>query len=1246
MSSHSKAEGLQMCSRNGSFFIPILQNHSKDLPGMTPSDLKTCTEGAVLSFHNISYRVQAKSGFLLRQKTVEKEILSDMSGIMKPGLNAILGPPRAGKSLLLNVLAARKNPHGLSGDILINGEPYPANFKCYSGYVAQGDVMKGTLTVRENLQFSAALRLPAAVTNHEKKEKINRIIEELGLDKVADSKVGTEFIPGLSGAERKKTNIGMELITDPSILFLDEPTNGFDSSTAHAVFLLLKRLSKAGRTIIFSIHQPQDSIFKMFDSLTLLASGKLVFHGPASEAVRCFASAGYICEPCNNPADFFLDVINGDSSAVALSRQEEDYGPNETEELCKREKSVIENLAEFYAKSSICRKIKDNLDQLSGAQKKRSIVFKETTYVTSFYHQFKWIVWRSFKNLLGDPQISIARAAIPFIVGLVISCIFLGLRNHCTLFQHKASILFVLTIYQSFSFLAAVETFVLEKKLFMHEYISGYYGLSSYFLGKLLCDLLCRKLLPSIIFNCILYCMLGLKRTAGAFLVLMLSLAMVSCSAHFLALAIAAGQGVVFLTTRLMDIYFVFMMALQHNEFLGEDYCVGLNTTESSSCPNYVIKAETLQMCSSNDKVCIPVSQRNTRGLLGMTLSELKTCTERTVLSFHNLSYQVKMKSGFLIGRKTVKKEILSNISGIMEPGLNAIMGPAGAGKSVLLDVLSARKDPHGLSGDVLINGAPHPADFKCHSGYVVQDHVMMNTLTVRENLQFSAAFRLPMTMTNLEKTGKINKVIEDLHLNKVADSKVGGLSGAERKKTSIAMELITDPSILFLDEPTNGLDSSTAHAVLLLLKGLSRQGRTIIFSIHQPRHSIFMLFDSLTLLASGKLMFHGPAQEAVQYFESAGYHSEPYSNPAEFFLDIINGNSSAVVLSRDEEDCEANGIEESSNCDKPVIQKLAECYADSSFYRKTKAELEPLSGSLKKRNFGFKEITYATSFFHQLRWIARRSLRNLLGNPQASIAQIIVIIVMGLVIGAIFLVLKNDCNEIQNRALVLFMLTVYECFSNKSAGEIFVVEKKLFIHEYISGYYRLSSYYLGKLLCELLPRRLLPSILFTCIPYFMLGSKPELKAFLTMTFTLMMVRYSASSLALAIAVGQNGVSITTLLMNIYFLFMMIFLAMSLYFETMAPQLLWLQYLSIPHYGFMALQHNEFLGQIYCAGLNATESSSCLNYIICYGDEYLTTYDTDLSPWGLWKNHVALACMMIIFLTIAYLKLLFLRKHP
>lgn len=633
-----------------------------------------------------------------------------------------------------------------------------------------------------------------------------------------------------------------------------------------------------------------------------------------------------------------------------------------------------------------------------------------------------------------------------------------------------------------------------------------------------------------------------------------------------------------------------------------------------------------------------------------MNSSDVKTLTG-DVLSFHNITYRVKVKTGFLV-RKTVEKEILSGINGIMKPGLNAILGPTGGGKSSLLDVLAARKDPRGLSGDVLINGAPQPANFKCTSGYVVQDDVVMGTLTVRENLQFSAALRLPTTMKNHEKNERINMVIKELGLEKVADSKVGtqftrGVSGGERKRTSIGMELITDPSILFLDEPTTGLDSSTANAVLLLLKRMSKQGRTIIFSIHQPRYSIFKLFDSLTLLASGKLMFHGPAQEALEYFASAGYHCEPYNNPADFFLDVINGDSSAVVLNRDEEGQEANKTEEPSKREKPIIENLAEFYANSSIYRESKAELDRLPKAQKKKGISaFKESEYVTSFCHQLRWIAKRSFKNLLGNPQASIAQVIVTIILSLVIGAIYFGLPNDRAGIQNRAGVLFFLTTNQCFSSVSAVELFVVEKKLFIHEYISGYYRVSSYFFGKLISDLLPMRFLSSVLFTCILYFMLGLKNEVAAFFIMMFTLIMVAYTASSMALAIAAGQSVVSVATLLMTISFVFMMIFSGLLVNLTTIEPWLSWLQYFSIPRYGYTALQYNEFLGQEFCPEFNANVSDTCNNsFAICTGDEYLKSQGIGLSPWELWKNHVALACMIIIFLTIAYLKLLLLKKH-
>ncbi|NWH94174.1 ABCG2 protein, partial [Aegithalos caudatus] len=628
-----------------------------------------------------------------------------------------------------------------------------------------------------------------------------------------------------------------------------------------------------------------------------------------------------------------------------------------------------------------------------------------------------------------------------------------------------------------------------------------------------------------------------------------------------------------------------------------------------------------------------------------------------SVLTFHNICYRVKTKTGFLCFRKNAQKEVLRDVNGIMKPGLNAILGPTGSGKSSLLDILAARKDPHGLSGDILINGAPQPANFKCTSGYVVQDDVVMGTLTVRENLKFSAALRLPKSVKEQEKNERVNQIIKELGLSKVADSKVGtqftrGVSGGERKRTNIGMELITDPAILFLDEPTTGLDASTANAVLLLLKRMSRQGRTIIFSIHQPRYSIFRLFDSLTLLAAGKVLYYGPAQEALQHFQSLGYQCEPFNNPADFFLDVINGDSTAVALNKTEESNTAETTEERAEYDKTLAEQLAEKYSNSAYYRETKAQLESISPGNKKKTKGlFRQITYANSFLHQLKWVSRRTFKNLIGNPQASIAQLFITAILGLIVGAIYFGLEENSAGIQNRVGAMFFLTTNQCFSSVSAIELFIVEKKIFIHEYISGYYRTSAYFIAKLMADLIPIRTLPSIIFTCIVYFMLGKyglKPTAAAFFTMMFTLMMVSYTATSMALAIATGQSVASIANLLMTVAFVFMIIFSGLLVNLTSVLSWLSWLKYFSIPRYGMTALQINEFTGLNFCSNINDTLSSTdqcvCSACRICTGEEYLRSQGIEPSPWGLWQNHVALACMTVIFLTIAYLKLHFMKK--
>lgn len=210
--------------------------------------------GSTISFNSINYSIDIDESCLpclnigCQQKS--RQILHDLNGIFRPGVNAILGPTGSGKSSLLDILAARKDRRGLSGEVLMDGQQLTQNYKYRVGYVVQDDILSGMLSVRENLTFSASVRLPRNVTSTEKESIVERVITQLGLEKCADSRVGTEDSRGISGGERRRTNIGMELVLSPTVLFLDEPTTGLDSSTALSVMECLEQLSNKGRKLL------------------------------------------------------------------------------------------------------------------------------------------------------------------------------------------------------------------------------------------------------------------------------------------------------------------------------------------------------------------------------------------------------------------------------------------------------------------------------------------------------------------------------------------------------------------------------------------------------------------------------------------------------------------------------------------------------------------------------------------------------------------------------------------------------------------------------------------------------------------------------------------------------------------------------------------------------------------------------------------------------------------------------------
>uniref|UniRef100_A0A8C1HFM6 ATP-binding cassette, sub-family G (WHITE), member 2c n=1 Tax=Cyprinus carpio carpio TaxID=630221 RepID=A0A8C1HFM6_CYPCA len=570
--------------------------------------------------------------------------------------------------------------------------------------------------------------------------------------------------------------------------------------------------------------------------------------------------------------------------------------------------------------------------------------------------------------------------------------------------------------------------------------------------------------------------------------------------------------------------------------------------------------------------------------------------TPGPTLTFHNLRYSIKERLG-MFSMQWVEKDILKDVSGIMNPGMNAIMGPTGSGKTSLLDVIAGRKDPRGLkSGQVLVDNTIVTSDLRLCSAYVVQNDILMGTLTVRENLAFSANLRLSRKeYSSADKQMRVDSVIQELGLNDCADTKIGtmflrGVSGGEKKRCSIGMELITAPSLLFLDEPTTGLDANTANSIMELLQKLSKKGKTVIFSIHQPRYSIFSQFDHLTLINKGEITYAGAANRAISYFEDLGYKCEPFNNPADFFLDVTNGTK-------------CSNSDEMVENDNP----LAVIYRKSPNFLNVKDRLTHISDALDPEVTKGDRVGYATPFYYQLMLVSGRTIRNILRNPQTSYAQLFLNIFFGILVGLIYYQIPHTLPEaLQNRTGAFFFLVINMVFGNLSAVELFISERVLFIHENSSGFYRTSVYFLSKVFADLLPNRILPVFIFSAIPYFMMGLKPDVEVFFLYCVTLSMVSLSAVSLAFLVSASVGSFAMANILIALPYVVMMVF-------------------------GGFLVNLNSMLSWMSWLNSNPTK--------LMTGDMYLDHQEIDYSLWGFWQNQVALTGIMCVCLILSYVQL-------
>ncbi|XP_031128628.1 putative white-brown complex homolog protein 30 [Ipomoea triloba] len=269
----------------------------------THEDIKT-RPTLEIAFKDLTITLKKKNIHLMRSVT----------GKMMPGrVAAVMGPSGAGKTTFLTAVLGKITGCTITGSILINGKD--VSIQCYRkiiGFVAQDDIVHGNLTVEENLRFNARCRLAADLPKADKVLIIERVIESLGLQGVRDSLVGTVEMRGISGGQKKRVNVGMEMVMEPSLLILDEPTSGLDSASSNLLLKALRREALEGVNICMVLHQPSYTLYKMFDDLVLLAKGGLtVYHGSVKKVEDYFKGLGIVVPERVNPPDHFIDILEG-----------------------------------------------------------------------------------------------------------------------------------------------------------------------------------------------------------------------------------------------------------------------------------------------------------------------------------------------------------------------------------------------------------------------------------------------------------------------------------------------------------------------------------------------------------------------------------------------------------------------------------------------------------------------------------------------------------------------------------------------------------------------------------------------------------------------------------------------------------------------------------------------------------------------------------------------------------------------
>jgi len=429
----------------------------------------------------------------------DKEILNSVSGHVSQGeMACILGPSGSGKSTLLNILAGRMNTQRVgmrySGQISLSGcDVDPVKVRSHIAYVMQEDALPGLMTPRELMRMSAALRLGKAGPADRQGEGL---LKDLRLEKCADTYVGSQLIKGLSGGEKKRTAVAVELITKPKMIFLDEPLSGLDSFAAWTVVQVLKQLAHHGCSVLCTIHQPSSEIFQTFEKMICLTEGRVCYCGAVSELSSYMARAGHPVPLQYNPADHILFFVQ--------ARSVQDRATFVDNWAREEKQAVLPGIWQRRASAS----------RFQMPRRARS---------RPCHVQLCCLILREFRVTVRDKVSLIMRFAVNGIMGILFACIFQGVGGKDGevggMQSHFGAVCNIMIGTMFGSAQPLLLLFPFERPIFLREYAANMYGSIPYFVAKVAIEIP-LSFLTSLETWLIAYWVMDLK---GSFLALVLA---------------------------------------------------------------------------------------------------------------------------------------------------------------------------------------------------------------------------------------------------------------------------------------------------------------------------------------------------------------------------------------------------------------------------------------------------------------------------------------------------------------------------------------------------------------------------------------------------------------------------------------------------------------------------------------------------------------------------------------------------